>query len=415
MKQENGHVDAGLLKHYSLFTNLSSDQLALLADNATVHTERAGRQVIERGTSDNWTWLLVEGRLEMEAADGVKWVVEAGGDKSRMPLAQLKPRLYDVKTLSPVKLLRIDDVYLGKLLQGGSIPGCQVEEDAGGAAVDAGALFYELYQDLNQDRLKLPSLPNLALRIRRTIDAKNSDADAVARVVMTDPAITAKLIKTANSPVYRGRVPIENCAAAIVRLGADTTRQLVVSFVMRELFRTRSRVLQKRMETLWRSSALVAAICFVLARRSKQFDPEKAMLVGLLSDIGVVPIVSYCERFPELAEQPADLENVITELRSQIGPMILRKWEFPEEFVEAARSSEEWSRDRSEAADYCDIVQIAKLHSYVGTSRMKEVPAIDQVPAFSRLALGSLTPEDILGLLGEAREQIQEAQALLVE
>jgi HD-like signal output (HDOD) protein len=415
MKQEKGQVDAGLLKNYSLFSDLSPEQLSLLAENTTVHSERAGRRMIERGTTDNWTWLLLAGRLEMEAADGVKWVVEAGGDKARTPLAQLKPRLYDVRTLSPVSLLRIDDVYLGKLLQGGSIPGCQVQEDADGTSADAGELFYELYQDLNQDKLKLPSLPNLALRIRRTIDAQNSDAEAIAKVIMTDPAITAKLIKTANSPVYRGRAPIVHCAAAIVRLGADTTRQLVVSFVMRELFRTRSSVLQERMEALWRNSALVGAICFVLARRSKHFDPEKAMLIGLLSDIGVVPIISYSEKFPELATKSGELENVVTELRSQIGAMILRKWEFAEDFVEAARSSEEWSRDRVPEADYCDIVQIAKLHSYVGTPRMNTSPAIDQVPAFSKLALGKLSPDDILGLLKEAKEQITQAQQLLVD
>lgn len=415
MKQENGQIDPGALKKFSLFSELAAEQLSLLAENATLHSERAGRQLIKRGTMDNWTWLLIEGRLEMESADGVKWVVEAGSEKARNPLAQLKPRLYDVKTLSPVKLLRIDEVYLGKLLQGGSISGAQLEENTDSASADAGELFYDLYQDLNQDKLKLPSLPNLALRIRRTIDAQNADAEAIAKVVMTDPAITAKLIKTANSPVYRGRTPIEHCAAAVVRLGTDTTRQLVVSFVMRELFRTRSRVLQEHMEALWRNSALIAAICFVLARRSKRFDPEKAMLIGLLSDIGVVPIISYSEKFPELVAESDELDRVITELRTQIGPMILRKWEFPEEFVEAARSSEDWKRDRAPEADYCDLVQIAKLHSFVGTPRMTGVPAIDQVPAFNKLALGNLTQVDILGLMQEARDQITEAQQLLVD
>lgn len=415
MKQEKGQIGADVLKQFTLFNDLSPEQLAYLNENATIHSERAGRQLIRKGSTDNWTWLLMDGRLEMEAADGVKWLVEAGSDKARTPVAQLKPRLYDVRTLSPVKLLRIDDVYLGKLLEGGSIPGCQVDEEGGGGSAEAGELFYELYQDLNDDRLKLPSLPNLALRIRRTIDAQHSDADAIARVILTDPAITAKLIKTANSPVYRGRASIDSCAAAVVRLGTDTTRQLVVSFVMRDLFRTRSRVLQDRMVMLWHRSVFVGSICFVLARRSKRFDPEKAMLAGLLSDIGAVPVISYGEKYPELAAEAGVLERVIGELKPQIGSMMLRKWEFPEEFVEVARSSEDWSRNRSPDADYCDLVQIAKLHSFVGTPKMKTLPAIDQVPGFSKLALGVLSPDDILGLLKEAKGQIAEAQQLLVD
>ena len=46
---------------------------------------------------------------------------------------------------------------------------------------------------------------------------------------------------------------------------------------------------------------------------------------------------------------------------------------------------------------------------------MKTLPAIDQVPAFPKLALGTLSPDDILGLLKEAKEQIAEAQQLLVD
>jgi HD-like signal output (HDOD) protein len=415
MKQQVQQIDPKILKRFSIFEGLTPDQLGLLAQNMTVHRERAGRKLFERGSTDNWTYLLLDGELEAQAADGVKWVIAAGSDKAKTPIAQLKPRQYDVRTLAPARLLRIDEVYLGKLLKGGGMASLQVDPEAEGSRAVAGELFYELYQELNQDRLRLPSLPNLALRIRRTIDARNAGADAIARVVSTDPAITAKLIKTANSPLYRGRSPIDNCASAIIRLGTDTTRQLIVSFVMRDLFRTRSPVLKDRMETLWRNSTLVAAICFVLARRSGHFDPEKAMLVGLLHDIGVVPLISYAEKYPDITTQPDKLEGVVSELRGQIGAMILRKWEFPDEFVEAARGAEDWNRNPGPNPDYCDLVLISKLHSFVGTPRTRAVPAIDQVPAFAKLALGTLTPEVILDILKAAREQIAEAQQLLVD
>ena len=415
MKQQAQQVDPEVLTQFSIFKGLSPAQLALLAQNMTVHRERAGRKLLERGSTDNWTYLLLDGELEAETEDGVSWVIAAGSEKAKTPIAQLKPRQYDVRTLAPARLLRIDEVYLGKLLEGGGMPGPQPDANAAGLGGVAGELFYELYQALNQDTLRLPSLPSLALRIRRTIDARNTGAAAVARVVSTDPAITAKLIKTANSPLYRGRSPIDSCAAAIVRLGTDTTRQLIVSFVMRDLFRTRSPLLKDRMETLWHNSTLVAAICFVLARRSGHFDPEKAMLAGLLHDIGVVPIISCAEKYPDIAAQPDRLEAVVSELRGQIGAMILRKWDFPDEFVEAARSAEDWQRNPAPTPDYCDLVLISKLHSFVGTPRTRPVPAIDQVPAFAKLSLGTLTPEVILDILKAAREQIVEAQQLLVD
>ena len=271
----------------------------------------------------------------------------------------------------------------------------------------------KLLQDLEEDRLCLPSLPDVALRIREALLNEVNDAHAIADVIQTDPAITAKLIKAANSAMYGRASPIETCAGAVIRLGSDITSKLVITFAMRELFQTNSKLLQQRMLDLWKHSTNVAAICLVLARHDPRFSPEQAMLIGLLHDIGLVAVFHYLQELPADLLVPEIVDGAVKTLRAETSRRILKKWRFPQEFTVAAYEAEEWMRNGSTAPDYCDLLIIAQLHYYNELDSAAPIPQIGETPAYSRLALGELTPELNLKILEEEREQIEQADSLL--
>jgi len=274
-------------------------------------------------------------------------------------------------------------------------------------------LSFQFLQDLESDTLELPSLPEVAIRIGRAMEDNVSDAATIAEMIQTDPQITAKLIKASNCAIYGRRGEVETCTGAVIRLGSDVTHKLVLSFALRELFKSESSLLQQRMQELWKHSTHVAALCFVLAKHDKRFNPELAMLIGLLHDIGVVAVLNYARKFPEEARQPAIIDQACSRLRAQTGSLILRKWGFSTDFIIAALEAETWHRDKGITPDYCDLVIIAQLHSFVGTSKAFSAPAIHEIPAHSRLALGELTPKLSLKILDEAKEQIAHTVSLL--
>ena len=268
-------------------------------------------------------------------------------------------------------------------------------------------------EDLENDRLVLPSLPDVALRVARALDNGISDADAIAEVIQTDPAITVKLIKAANSAMYGRCLPVKVCAAAVVRLGSALTHKLVLSLSMRELFTTESPLLQKRMQVLWKHSTEIGALCFVLARRDTRFNPEQAMLVGLLHDIGVVAVLNYIDKFPIEVTQPGIIDDAVKSLRARTSSMILEKWRFPSEFTVAAFEAEDWMRDTGGVPDYCDLLVAAQLHSLLGTENKKLIPMINETSAYTRLSLGELMPDCSLKFRDEEREKIGQAESLL--
>lgn len=418
MDRQSNHPTTEELKRFIPLQALSEQQQVLLAGVTEIKTARPGEVLIELGSDDNNTYFLLQGTLVLDSADNHRREISAGDPSAKSPIAQLRPRKYKVTARTEVRYLLIDNAYLEDIAHNhGTACGVDGYEVIGDFQSDPNAfedqLSHLLLTDLKNDRLKLPSLPEVAVRIGRALEDGVSDAHDIAEIIQIDPVMTAKLIKAANSAIYGRRTPVETCSAAVVRLGADVTQKLVLSFALRELFQSDSALLRNRMKALWKHSTHVAAICYVLAGNDSRFKPEHAMLVGLLHDIGVVAIINYAQKFPDETMDPEALDQAVQNLRAEIGGMILKKWNFSADFVTAALEGEEWMRNKGTTPDYCDLVIIAQLHSYIGDNKGRHLPAIDEVPAHSRLELGELTPRMSLKILEQAKDQIQHAQALL--
>ena len=115
-------------------------------------------------------------------------------------------------------------------------------------------MSFQIYRDLQSNKSILLSLPDLALRIRRAIEDDVSDAGTtVARMVESDPAMAAKLLKAANSAMYGGMtMTAETCSAAVVRLGMQTTWASFSSDLRSEGgVPDQNPMIRKRMQVLW--------------------------------------------------------------------------------------------------------------------------------------------------------------------
>ena len=84
------------------------------------------------------------------------------------------------------------------------------------------------------------------------------------------------------------------------------------------------------------------AVCFVLAKHARGVDPEQGLLAGLLHDIGTVPILMYAEQYDTLVNDSQLLEKTIKELKTELGGVILKRWSFSEEMINATQHSENW-------------------------------------------------------------------------
>lgn len=274
-------------------------------------------------------------------------------------------------------------------------------------------LLARCVKDLEADTLILPTLPDISVKIRKAINDVKANNARIAKVVQVDPAITGRLIHIANSPLYMGRKKIESCPEALTRMGLKAAQHFITSFALKGVFIAKSAYIRKRMQELWQHSSYVAAICAVLAHKTHGFDPDRAMLAGLVHDIGVVPILTYADRHPDLISDPRQIEETTLELRTRIGIMIMRRWNFPADFDIVVAEAENWWRRGDQEPDYTDLVILSQLHSFVGTLQIHRTPRMDEIPAYRKVlteAAGADMSKDVLGL---AREEIAQIQKML--
>lgn len=267
----------------------------------------------------------------------------------------------------------------------------------------------DLLEDLEQNRLVLPTLPEVALRIRDVVEDENASITDLTKVIATDAALSARLIQVANSPLMRGSRTVDTLDAAVARLGMKLIRDLATSIVVEQMFQPTSDLTDRKLHQLWQHSVAVAAIAHVLAGQFTKLVPEQAMLAGLVHDIGALPILTKVEDYPALLEDEAAVDAILFAAHSRIGAAILASWNFPPELVQVAAEHEDVARDVPEA-DYVDLVTVANLQSYIGTDHPLARRDWSQIPAFRRLGLN---PEVNVIEIEETAEDIREAQRLL--
>jgi len=247
--------------------------------------------------------------------------------------------------------------------------------------------------ELSGGKVDLPSFPEIAVRVRRILSDPNTSIDQVVRVVGSEPALAARLLRISNSAsLNRTGRTVTDLRTAINRIGYNMVRSASISFAMTQI-RNGNKLagLEHYLEELWQRSTQVAAFAFVLARTCTRVNPDEAMLAGMMHGIGKLYVLTRATDHPELFASPGTLDEIIGEWHPSIGKAILENWDFPESMAQAVGEQEDEPRTDDDAPDLRDIVAVAVLMA----KRSGDLPALEA-------ALKNLLPAARLGL-SEAR------------
>jgi len=354
---------------------------------------------------------LLQGTVAVETEGNRRYEIQAGTTKAHFPLSSGKKHSATGYAKSDVQLLRVPNkiMEMGAKTKRNNMLSVNFEHLNVPGELHLSGLVHSFFQHLEKNDIQLPSLPDVSMKLRRAIRDDVSVAEA-AKIVQLDPSIVAKLIQVANSPIYLTANPVNRCQDAITRLGMVATRDLVTSISLHHVFKSNQPQIKEHLVSLWKHSITLSSICFVLAQKTKRIDPDKALLAGLLSDIGVIPFLHFAENFPRELFDTNELNAAIPYIRGAAGTMVLRQWDFPEDLAEIPHLAEDWYHDSGDDLTLSDIVVLAKLHSYIGTARMSELPFVNTIPAYGKLGKVGLSPELSLNLLHDAQEQINTAK-----
>lgn len=393
--------------------NLGEEEVGAFAMDRLSEVFGPGSVLFNQDAVSESLFYLLEGSVLMDLGDGKTYEVHAHTAKARFPLCSARRYSATAIAMTDVQVLRVSPKIMSRnsVVSSSRKAIMELLDEAIPEEVRSIRLFQAFHEHYQGDELRIPTLPDVALKLREAVEG-NMEVKEVVDIIQIDPAIAAKLVHVANSPLYLPMKPITSCQDAVVRLGLRATRSLVISYTLKQIFQCKDPFISQLLRGQWKQSIYLSSLCYVLAAENGRFDQEEALLAGLVCDIGAVPLLYFAENFPREYWSPEDLSAILPWLRGPLGAYVLDRWDFPADLIEIPVLAEEWFHDSGPELTLSDIVILSKLHACIGTSRMNMVPAINSIPACGKLKNGALSPEHSLGVLHQARDKISEALRL---
>ncbi len=273
-------------------------------------------------------------------------------------------------------------------------------------------LFNSLLQVFMHKKLALPALPEAALKIRHAINNPDVGSREIIQIVQSDPVLSARLVRVANSPLYGTWREIKTVRDAVRRLGLETTKNLSFSLSVKQLFSARTSLIKKYISKIYNESTSIAAIAYAIAQsQAPGLDPEQALLSGLIQNLGLIPILKYIDMHPSMMQSAELLGSTIENLQLPVTTLIFNAWNFDPEFINIVEFAEDWNRDNGGEIDYCDVLIAARL-LYLNERDELPVEHLSMTPVMQKLKLMDVD-EDGRFFIDLAREQIEEMNRLL--
>jgi putative nucleotidyltransferase with HDIG domain len=195
-------------------------------------------------------------------------------------------------------------------------------------------------------RLKtVPSLPSLYHEVMAELESPEPSIQKVGQIIAGDAGMTAKTLQMVNAAFFGLRSHVADPARAVVLLGAETIKALVISWHIFSRF-DKAAVKSFSIDALWRHCQVTSALARQLAKaeRCESKLIEYSCTAGLLHDIGKLILVGYLpdgyrEVVARAREQDIALydaeHDIFGATHAEVGAYLLGLWGLPHTIVEA--------------------------------------------------------------------------------
>ena len=203
----------------------------------------------------------------------------------------------------------------------------------------------EILKEKVQNIIQLPALPAIAVEVASLIDNPNTSVSRITQVISADQVLTAKVLKIANSPFYGFQKKISTLDFAIMVLGFDSLKEILISVSLISAFKKRQDKYFNSRE-FWEHSLASGIAARTLARQLGYRISGESFIAGLLHDIGILVTHQYFyedyKRIVEtVTEGKATFEDteqgVLFATHGEIGGWLAERWNLPDQLIEAIK------------------------------------------------------------------------------
>ncbi len=253
---------------------------------------------------------------------------------------------------------------------------------------------------------ELEPLPASVTRLARLVSREDSDLREVVRVIELDQALTARLLRSANSAMSAAVSPITTVRSAVLRVGTGAVLSLATGAAVQQRLGTRLPAYGLEEGALWKHSLVAALAAEIWTRHARVSPPAESFTAALLHDIGKLVLARFLE--PEICQVLAEAigdghlnplaaeSEVLGVNHAELGGLIAQHWNLPDTIVagithhhEPGSVSESVWSGRADIQLICDTVHLADVTAYVVSGREESDP-VPPAPEHSRSSIERL-------------------------
>jgi len=265
----------------------------------------------------------------------------------------------------------------------------------------------EVYKRLTAES-KLPSPSEVVTEVMRLCYSESSSLLDIANVVETDPALSARFLKYANSALMGNTVLITSVQRAAVRIGIRGMASMALSFSLLSQ-QNKCECREFNYHRYWSKSLAHAVAARALAQNAKNFDPDELFTCALLSHIGEL---AFATAFPNeyadiLSGSPGARELLEEEQRifeldhHTLSAEMFLDWGLPRKFSQAVRIHESYVADDEEDEELSELIEILYLSLQIANICLLDLPLSISFDAVEKLAENYSIPAKEFGAFFE--------------
>lgn len=231
---------------------------------------------------------------------------------------------------------------------------------------------HEKIQKLINKQINLPSPPAIVVQILNTVKKENASLQDLTRIISADPALTAKMLRVANSSLYALQNKVPSIERALCVLGTNVIKNIALSFVVANDMRGKGTV-NFNLDYFWRRSVTAAVAAELLTNRLQERNDD-IFVTALLQDIGILILYqNKGEEYIQLLEDQLMFKNSLCELEQnkfgfdhqQLGSTLLTTWGLPDTIAEPLRFQHDTTNVPEKYAHTAKILRISNQLSSI--------------------------------------------------
>ncbi|WP_286234798.1 HDOD domain-containing protein [Thalassotalea sediminis] len=230
------------------------------------------------------------------------------------------------------------------------------------------ALYTILVEKIKQKSLVLPTLPEVALKVREAADDPQINLGQMSDIISHDPALSMGMLKVANSAILGRGVKVETVNQAVTRIGLRQIKSIATAMALEQVFVSENEIVSLYLKKSWAKTIDVASVAITLMtfyQKEHKHSPltlDTLTLAALIHSIGVLPILTEAECHPDVFANPTFLQQAIIKLSSKVGAEVTRAWDLSEEFTEIVQNWSDLTVLPAEVS-YLDFIRAGAIYN----------------------------------------------------